>query len=44
MADSITSTGDLPPYVLDRLFGNLSNESLSDIDNRNNDDVGEISD
>ena len=42
MADGITSTGDLPPYVLDRLFDNFSDESLSDVDNRNNDDVGEL--
>ena len=37
-----TSTGDLPPYVLDRLFDSFSDESLSDVDNRNN-DVGELS-
>ena len=44
MADCITSTGDLPPYVLDRLFDNFSDESLLDVDDRNNDDVGELSD
>ena len=30
MADSITSTGDLPSYILDRLFDSFSDESLSD--------------
>ena len=30
---SITSTGDLPPYVLDRLFDSFNDESLSDVDN-----------
>ena len=45
MADSITSIGDLPPYVLDRLFDSFSDESLLDVDDRNNNnDVGEISD
>ena len=44
MADSITSTDDLPLYVLDGLFDNFSNESLSDVDDRNNNDVGEFSD
>ena len=42
MADGITSTGDLPPYVLDRLFDRFSDESLSDVDDRNGDDVGEL--
>ena len=31
-----------PPYVLDRLFDSFSNESLSDVDDGNNDDVGEL--
>ena len=44
IVDSITSTGDLPPYVLDRLFDNFSDESLSDVDDQNNNDVGELSD
>ena len=30
-------------YVLDRLFDSFSNESLSDVDDRNNNDVGELS-
>ena len=44
MAEGFTTTDDLPPYVLDRLFDSFSDESLSDVDNRNNDDVGELSD
>ena len=44
MADGITSTADLLSYVLDRLFDSFSEESLSDVDDRNNDDVGELSD
>ncbi len=43
MADGITSTNDLPPYVLDRLFDSFSKESLSDVDERHNNDVGELS-
>ena len=43
MADGITSTDDLPPYVLDGLFDSFSDKSLSDGDDRNNDDVGELS-
>ena len=42
MADSITSTDDLPPYVLDRLFDSFSDESLSDVDDRNNTEAYEI--
>ena len=42
MADGNTSTGDLPPYVLDRLFDSFSDKYLSDVDDRNNDDVGEL--
>ena len=41
MADSFTSTGGLPPYVLDGLFDSFSDESLSDADDRNNNDVSE---
>ena len=46
MADGITSTDELPLYVLGRLFDSFSDESLSDVDNRNNNvnDVGELSD
>ena len=44
MLDSITSTGDLPPYLLDGLFDSFRDESLSDVDDRNNNDVGELSD
>ena len=44
LADGFTSTDDLPPYVLDGLFDSFSEESLSDVDNRNNNDVGELSD
>ena len=43
MVDSITLTDDLPPHVLDRLFDSFSDESLSDVDDRNNNDVGELS-
>ena len=42
MVDGITSTGNLPPYVLDRFFYSFSDESFSDVDDRNNDDVGEL--
>ena len=42
MADGFT--GDLPPCVLDGLFDSFSDESLSDVDDRNNNDVGELSD
>ena len=31
-------------HVLDRLFDSFSDESLSDVDDRNNNDVGELSD
>ena len=44
MADGITSTDNLPPYVLDGLFDSFSDESLSDVDDQNNNDVGELSD
>ena len=43
VADGITSTDNLLPYVFDRLFDSFSNKSLSDVDDRNNDDVGELS-
>ena len=39
MADGFTSTGSLPPYVLDGLFDSFSDESLLDADDRNNNDV-----
>ena len=42
MAYGITSTGNLPLYVLDRLFHSFSDESLSDVDHRNNNEVGEL--
>ena len=44
MVDGITSTDNLPPYVLDGLFHSFSDESLSDVDDRNNNDIGELSD
>ena len=44
MADGFTSTDDLPPYVLDRLFDSFSDESMSDVDDRNNNYVGDLSD
>ena len=34
----------LPPCVLDGLFDSFSDESLSDADDRNNNDVSELSD
>ena len=42
MADGISSTDDLSPYVLDGLFHSFSDKS--DVDDRNNNDVGELSD
>ena len=39
MADGINYTGDLPRYVLDRLFDNLTNKSYWNVDNRNNVDM-----
>ena len=39
MADSINYTGDLPRYVLVRLFDNLTNKSYWNVDNRNNVDL-----
>ena len=43
MADGFTSTGGLPPYVLDGLFDSFSDESLSDADDLNNNDVSRAS-
>ena len=42
MADSITSTDDLVPYVLDRLFDSFSYKFLSDVDDQNNNDVDKL--
>ena len=42
MVDDIISTGDSPPYVLDRLFDSFSNASLSDVDDLNHGPVIEI--
>ena len=39
MADSINYTGDLPRYVLDRLFDNLTDTSYWNVDDRNNVDL-----
>ena len=36
MADRINYTGDLPRYVLDRLFENLTDECYWNVDDRNN--------
>ena len=36
MADGINYTGDLPRYVLDRSFDNLTNKSYWKVDDRNN--------
>ena len=44
MADAFTSTDDLPAYVLDGLFDSFSNKFLLDVDDRNNNDVGKLSD
>ena len=44
VAGGITSTGDLLPYVLDILFDSFNDRSLSDVDDQNNDDVGELRD
>ena len=44
MTDGFTSTGGLPPYVLGGLFDSFSDESLSDVDDRTNNDVSELSD
>ena len=39
MADSINYTGDLPRYVLDRLFDNLTDNSYWNVDDQNNIDI-----
>ena len=39
MADGINYTGDLPRYVLDRLFDNLTDKSYWNVDDRNNVDM-----
>ena len=39
MADGINYTGDLPRYVLDRLFDNLTDKSYRNVDDWNNDDL-----
>ena len=39
MADGINYTGDLPCYILDRLFDNLTDKSYWNVDDRNNDDL-----
>ena len=39
MADVINYTGDFPPYVLHRLFDNLTDKSYSNVDDRNNVDL-----
>ena len=36
MADGINYTGDLPRYVLDRLFYNLTDKSYWNVDDRKN--------
>ncbi len=39
MADGINYTGDLPRYVLDRLFDHLTDKSYWNVDDRNNVDM-----
>ena len=39
MADGINYTGNLPRYVLDRLFDNLTEKSYRNVDDRNNVDM-----
>ena len=39
MADGINYIGDLPCYVLDRLFDNLTDKSYWNVDDRNNVDL-----
>ena len=39
MSDGINYTGDLPRYVLDRLFDNLTDKSYLNVDDRNNVDL-----
>ena len=42
MADGINYTGNLPRYVLDRLFDNLTDKSYRNADYRNNVDLLQI--
>ena len=42
MADGINYTGDLPRYVLNRLFDNLTDKSYWNVDDRNNVDMVRI--
>ena len=39
MADGINYTGDLPRYVFDRIFDNLTDKSYCNVDDRNNVDL-----
>ncbi len=39
MADGINYTGDLPHYVLDRLFDNLTDKYYRNVDDLNNVDL-----
>ena len=39
MADGFNYTGDLPRYVLDRLFDNVTDNSYWNVDDRNNVDL-----
>ncbi len=39
MADGINYTGDLPRYVLDRLFDNLTDKSYLNVDDQNSVDL-----
>ena len=39
MADGVNHTGDLPRYVLDRLFDNLTDKSYCNVDDRNKVDL-----
>ena len=42
MVDDITDTGDLPRYISDRLFDELTVESSLNVDDWNNGDVFQI--
>ena len=42
MADGINYTGDLPRYILDHLFDNLTGKSYWNVDDRNNVDLLQI--
>ena len=39
MSDGINYTDDLPHYVLDRLYDNLTDKSYRNVDDRNNVDL-----